>query len=122
MSEEKSYGKATVGYGTGDQREVDIKDFVQATFKNNRVISVMSLEDGTYVISVENTPSSGRICQQMRLSRESFIGLIATSLMYLNCKRENTNDVLRESIGKEEIEYSFSDNLKPFEGNDSSGS
>lgn len=110
MSEEKkSYGKITVGFGTAKAAELEVTDYVQARFKDNRTISVSGIEDGSYCLIVEGLPST------MRLSQESFIGLIATAFIYFECKGIDINPLYKEAAG-DEIQYSFSDNLKPIPG------
>lgn len=49
----------------------------------------------------------------MRLSRESFIGLLATSLLYLNVKGEDMLELTKKSIDGDMLRYHLSDNLKP---------
>ncbi len=106
------YGKITVGVGTNEQRELQIVDFVQAHFKDNRIISVSQIEDGTLVGVVENPPSTGRNTQaSIWLSKESFIGLLSTAMLYFNVKGEDIQKLLEESIQGNEVDYSFSDNL-----------
>ena len=106
------YGKITVGYGTSEQRELEIIDFVQANFKDNRVVSISQIEDGSLIGAVENPPSSGRCPQtSIWLSKESFIGLISTAMIYFNIKGEDMQKLLEESIKGNEVNYSFSDNL-----------
>lgn len=106
------YGKITVGVGTNGQRELQVVDFVQAHFKDNRIISVSQIEDGTFVGVVENPPSTGRNPQaSIWLSKESFIGLLSTAMLYFNVKGEDMQKLLEESIQGNEVDYSFSDNL-----------
>jgi hypothetical protein len=106
------YGKVTVGYGTNAQKELEIVDFVQAHFKDNRTISISQIEDGSFVGTVENPLSTGRNPQSsIWLSKESFIGLISTALLYFNIKGEDLENILRESTKGNDVDYSFSDNL-----------
>lgn len=106
------YGKITVGIGTKDQRELEIVDYVQAHFKDNRIISVSQIEDGSFVGTVENPPSTGRNTQSsIWLSRESFIRLLSTAMLYFNVKGEDMQKLLEESIENNEIDYTFSNNL-----------
>lgn len=107
------YGKITVGVGTNQRRELEVVDFIQARFKNNRIISISQIEDGSFVGAVENPPSSGRNTQStIWLSKESFIGLLSTAMLYFNLKGEDMQKLLEESAEGEKIDYSFSDNLK----------
>lgn len=107
-------GKLTVGVG-GSSRELEIIDFVQAYFLNNRVVSVCSLEDGSIVISVENPPSSGRAAQSnIWLSKESVIGLMTTLFLYFGCKAEDIESLFRKTVeNKDMLDFSYSDNLTP---------
>lgn len=117
MKEEQSkntYGVITVGYGTKEQRELKIVDFLQTMMKDNRTISVCKIEDGTYVLAVENPPSTGRASQQkMWLSEESLTGLLSTAFLYFSAKGENLEELLKQSVDKNEIDYRFSDNIRP---------
>ena len=54
QEEKVSIGKVTVGFGTAEQREMGIVDFVQANFKDHRLISISQIEDGSIVTVVEN--------------------------------------------------------------------
>lgn len=117
MDEKKNYGKAVLGAESSERREVDIMDFVQSTYKDNRVVTISSLdkEEG-YILSVENVESSGRNPQsQMFLSKESFIALMTTSVLYWGCKGVDLADLLKDSAGGGDIKYNFSDNLNPIE-------
>ncbi|GAA4391780.1 hypothetical protein [Hymenobacter koreensis] len=109
-----NYGTVTTGFGTAQQRELPITDFVQANYVNNRVISVMGINGESIVASVENPESSGRNPKQvMYLSRESFVGLLSTGFLYFSCKGESLEDLLKEAVQKQAIEYNYSDNLGP---------
>ena len=106
------YGTVTVGFGTNQQKELQIIDFVQTTFKDNRLISVSQLEDNSYVCTVENPISTGRNPQStMLLSKESMIGLVSTILFYFNLKDENIEDLLAKSTTDDRVKYVSSDNL-----------
>lgn len=107
------YGKITVGYGTSDQKELQVVDFLQAKFKDNRVISISQIEDGTFIGAVENPPSTGRNTQStIWLSKESLIGLLSTAMLYFNIKGEDLQSLLEQSTQGKDIDYSISDNLQ----------
>lgn len=109
-----SRGKITVGYGSSEQRELEIEDFVQAEYKDHRLISISQIEDGSIVAAVENPASSGRNTQAtIWLSKESFIGLLATGVLYFSAKGEDLEQLMNEAFEKEDITYAYSDNLKP---------
>ena len=106
------YGKITVGYGTSKQRELQVIDFLQAKFKDNRVISISQIEDGTFVGSVENPPSTGRNTQAtIWLSKESLIGLLSTAMLYFNIKGEDLHSLLEQAVTGDDVDYNFSENI-----------
>lgn len=107
-------GTVTVGAGTPGQREIGILDFVQCFFKENRVITVGTLEDGSMILGVENLKSSGRAAQAtMWLSPESVIGLVATISIYWNQKGLNVEQMLQSSLDRDDlIDFRFSENIK----------
>ncbi len=106
-------GKITVGYGSAEQKEIDILDFVQSTYKDNRVITAAGLEDGSMLISVENPASTGRAPQaNIWLSKESVLGIISTCFLYFGSKGENIESLFLRSLkDKEIVEFTCSDNL-----------
>lgn len=107
-----SRGKITVGYGTPEQRELEILDFVQAQFKDNRLVCISKIEDGSMVAVVENPVSSGRNPQaSIWLSRESFIGMLSTAFLYFSAKGEDLGELMKNSVEKHDIQYTYSDNL-----------
>lgn len=108
----ETYGKVTVGYGGIEQRELEIVEYVQAKFKDNRLISISKLEDDTMVLSVESPPSTGRNAQStIWLSKDSLIGLLSTASLYLAIKGEDLSEMIEDIVG-EEVNYGVSDNLE----------
>lgn len=116
---EKHYGTVTVGAGTTGQREIGIIDFIQTSFKDNRLITISTLADEQgYLLSIENPHSSGRNpAQNIWLSKESFVGLLSSSFIFWNCKNENLEELMKETVDKNMFDYKASDNLKPFNEN-----
>ena len=111
--EEKDYGKVTIGYGSSLEQELQVSEFIQATYKDNRLVTVSKLEDDTYVLMVENPQSSGRHPQSiMRLSKESFVGLISSAMLYANLVGWDLESELKKALDSEDIHFSASDNLK----------
>ena len=105
----KTHGKVTVGFGTIQEQELDIVDFVQAEFADHRLVSVTELEDDTLTMSVENPASTGRATSQsIRLGRESFVALIMTAHLFFQLKGLDMAKVLEEVAINEEINYSYS--------------
>ena len=114
MKTESTYGAITVGTGTLNEHKIEIVDFIQAKYKDNRLVSMSQLEDKSFVVAVENPESSGRNTQAtIWLSKESVIAMLSTCMMYFTAKEENINELLKESTEGNLINYSFSDNLKP---------
>lgn len=109
-----SRGKITVGAKSAEQKEIDILDFVQSVFKDNRVITVAGLEDGSMLISVENPESTGRASHAtIWLSEESVLGVLSTCLLYFGCKGEDIESLFLNSLrNKDMVDFTYSDNLK----------
>ncbi|MDF2931236.1 MAG: hypothetical protein K0R36_567 [Chryseobacterium sp.] len=115
LEENENYGKATIGFGTPEQKELNIVEFLQAEYKDNRLMSVVMLEDESFIFSVENPVSSGRAPHQsMRLGKESAIGMLSTILLYFNAKlgEEGMQEAIKEASVRNEINYSTSKNFK----------
>lgn len=107
-------GKAIIGYGTSQEHQLEIVDFVQANFADNRLVSVTELEDGTFTMTIENPPSSGRaIHQSIRLGKESFAAILFTAHLYLAGKGMRIEQILESVVVKEEIQYSYSSGINP---------
>ncbi len=109
-----SRGKITVGIGSGEQKEIEVLDFVQSTFKDNRVITTAGLEDGSMLITVENPKSTGRASQAtIWLSKESVLGILSTCFLYFGCKGEDVQSLFLDSVqNKDMLDFTYSDNLK----------
>jgi hypothetical protein len=108
----KSRGKITVGE-EGQKKQLEIIDFVQAQFKDNRLIAIAGIEDGTLVLSIENPLSTGRSGQtNIWLSKESALGLMSTCFLYFGCKGENIEKLFMDSVANNDlIDFTCSDNL-----------
>lgn len=114
--QEKTYGEITVGVGTQLEHKLKILDFIQAGFKDNRLASISMIEDNSYVIAIENPQSSGRASQStMWLSKESVMAMLTTCMIYFTAKGENIEALIQEAMTKDQINYSYSDNLNPLD-------
>lgn len=112
MSEAKDYGKVTTGYGTENQKEIKVVEFIRTTYNDNRNITISKLEDDSLFLSVENPKESGREPQAMiRLSKESFVGLLTTCLMYSNSVGLDLKEALETQMNGDSVGYSHSDNI-----------
>jgi hypothetical protein len=125
MSENKEEGYGSVSYYDENyiKHEHKIVDHIQARYVDNRLITIAGVDDGTTILSVENPESTGRAkTSQMRLSRESMVGLLSTVMLYYDAKGINLQKELEETAVGGKIEYSVTDNLKhPFEDGGSNG-
>lgn len=109
--ENNEYGSIKI---LGTDKEIPIKNWVKALFTDNRVISILEIDGGDFIIDVQNPEHSERAKQvNMRLSKESFIGLFSALAIYYRCKGYNEKDLI-ESCKEQGIEYYFSGNLKTF--------
>jgi len=110
-------GSITVGYGTKDCREVEVKNYMQFEFADSRAISISELvNDEGYVLCVENLKSTGRADQSiMWLSEISFKALVASSQFYLASRNgEITPESIDDMIGgKKFLGYRFGGNIAP---------
>ena len=109
--ETKSNGKITVAFGTAQQHQLEIEEYVRSKFKDNRVFSVLKIEDGSFVVSVENSPETDRSTQQMWLSKESLVGIAGAIMLYFKVKGESVDELIRDSADGGEVPYTFSDNI-----------
>jgi hypothetical protein len=113
MSEE-DYGKATVGYGTPNEREIPIEKWLSAYYVDGRKFSVVKLENNNYILTIENHESSGRdVKQQMMLTEGSLIALIATVNLFMTGDKMNFENQLNTILGTDKsIQYNCSDNFE----------
>lgn len=113
-----NYGKATVGIGTTEMREIDILNYLQAQYKDHRLISIAQVEDDveSFIVTVENPESTGRATKQsIWLSKESLMGFVSAVMLYFTAKKENLDELLKNCVSDKEIGYSVSDNIKVIE-------
>lgn len=98
--EQSPYGNITVGHGTSFQKEIGITEYIQAHYKDNRLISISGLEDGSILAAVENPMSTGRNTQStIWLSKESFIGMLGTAMLYFSAKGEDMAELMKDAAG-----------------------
>jgi hypothetical protein len=102
------YGHIT----TGDGSKLAIVDVLQASYLDNRTISVMSIEDQSIAIAIENLPSSGRNPQQtLRLSQESLAAVLMSAILYFSAKGVNLDELTRRVVAAEQLRFIKSANL-----------
>jgi hypothetical protein len=113
-AKKENYGTMSIGYGSSKQQEIALLDYVRADFVDHRLVSIMTAEDDSIILAVENPATTGRAPQNlMRLSQESFVGLITTSLLYLSAKGLDLGVLAEQVVKNQQIVYQYSDNLQP---------
>lgn len=114
MKDVKSYGKVTVGYGTKDQKELDVVEFLQAEYHDMRLVTISVLNDDvkSMVATVENPLSTGRNPQSsIWLSQESMFALVSTYFLFLTMRGVDVKSMIEKSISKDVLDFSYSDGL-----------
>ena len=113
----ESHGKLTVGFGTPQQREIEVKDYIAFSAADDRKVSIAELvDDQGYIVSVENYPSSGRnTANTMWLSKESLQAVGFAFHMFNAAKGWEPDQVIEEVFGSPDFVFYHSDGLKnPF--------
>lgn len=107
---EKQY--AVVGYGTPEERKVEMTEFLQVDFEDGRTVHVCKTELDGVMVSVLNSKESGRTpYQSIWLSDDSLTSMIDTICLYFIGKGIKLDDMIGkrfESI----IGMNHSDNIK----------
>ncbi len=107
--------KVTVGAGTPEQKELEIIEFVQVEYTGGRLVTNSKLEDGSYLILVENAEDSGREKQQaLWLTEESFFAVVANCMLYSMHKGQDVKDVFNKIV-EDGQDYRYSKNFNPLE-------
>lgn len=115
MGKINELGTLTVGVRTDECKTLNVVNFVRAVYVDDRVVGIQEIEDDSILITVQNPVGSEREANvNMWLTKESFMGVLATAFVYLECKGEDSSKLLEKCIDGNELEYFFSDNLKPF--------
>lgn len=90
----------------GNRKVLDIINFVQVEFKDNRLVSMGETNEGTYILSVENPEDSERNRQtSIHLTEESLIGLIATIHLFFKETSFPLSEKLGEILKDGQMEY-----------------
>ena len=98
-----NHGKVTIKED-GKEREIAIVDYSRFEFKDNRFVTILETEEKTYIISVENLPSTGRCpIQKMHLTEESLIGILTSALQHLTFKGVDLEELMKNSVGENEL-------------------
>jgi hypothetical protein len=107
-SEKKHYGTVRIGEAN-NYTTLGIEDFISGEFPGERKITISNIEGGTFVLSVENFPSSGRTSQSLHLTKESLMSLYIMMFLHLDIigERENFRKYLDEAFD-DGLELSYS--------------
>jgi hypothetical protein len=111
IEEQEDYGEVTLGYGSLEQRKSKIKSFLQAEYKDHRLITVCNFEDAFGLI-IENPQSTGRSNQNMHLSKESLVALLSTAIMYLEMSGMDMQELIKQSTNGDNVQFSYSKDLQ----------
>lgn len=108
--QQEYYGEVTIGGGGQLQRKAKIKSFLQAEYKDHRLITVFQFEEA-FGLSIENPESTGRSSQNMHLSKESLVALLSTAIMYLEMAGMDIRELLNEATKSDNINFSYSKDI-----------
>ena len=98
----------TVGVGTAEQREIEIKSYIIASFIGDRKITIMELIDSSILCFVENPPDSGRDTkQEIWLTRESLVAFMGLVITFFGENGENLADLMKAASSDDCVEYTF---------------
>lgn len=100
---ENNYGEVTIAE-KGNERKIAIVDYSRFQFKDNRFVTIIETEVKSYIVSVENLPSTGRSpIQKIHLTEESLIGVLTSALQHLTFKGVDLEELMKNSVGKNEL-------------------
>jgi len=103
-------GFVTLGGGGELERKAPIKSVLQATYKDNRLVTVLTFEEA-YGITIENPSSTGRSSQNMHLTEESLVALISTAMLHFCMQGKDIKELIEKSAKRDEIDFSYSKNM-----------
>lgn len=97
----------------GNPKEMEILDFIQASFVGNRTVTIGKIEDGNYLLNIVRKPETGESIQSyMFLTKESMIALFATMSLYFSATGEDVDKLLKEVIDHDSMDYILSPNIE----------
>ena len=114
MTENKSYGKITLGKGSEVERQVDALNGILIKYKEGRSVSLSETCEG-FLLTIRNEHPTNRDARQdMFLTKESLYAMLNTIHYYTLAKGESISECIKNSLA-ETTEYNISDNLtNPF--------
>ena len=97
----------------GNTKEMDILDFIQASFVGDRRVTIGKIEDGNYLLDIVRTPENENPIQShMFLTKESMVALLATMSLYFSATGEDVGGLLKSVMTKDSMDYILSPNLE----------
>ena len=97
----------------GNQKEMEILDFIQASFVGDRTVTIGKIEDGNYLLDIVRKPETGEPIQSyMFLTKESMTALLATMSLYFSATGEDVDKLLKSVMIKDPMDYILSPNLE----------
>ena len=97
----------------GNQKEMEILDFIQASFIGDRTVTIGKIEDDNYLLNIVRKPETKEPIQSyMFLTKESMIALFATMSLYFSATGEDVDKLLKEIIDSDSTDYILSPNIE----------
>lgn len=94
---------------------LDITAFVKTTSFKDRKVTILKLEDDTYILRVENLNEVRRAkSAEMRLSQDSLYAILSTCLFFLSGLKVDFNAEIKRMLdetGELELKYTSSPNV-----------
>ena len=97
----------------GNSKEMEILDFIQASFIGDRTVTIGKIEDDNYLLNIVRKPETKEPIQSyMFLTKESMIALFATMSLYFSATGEDVDKLLKEIIDSDSTDYILSPNIE----------
>lgn len=107
----KKVGFVKMRDGEGGVHEVALTNMVRSHFKDNRLCTVAKTEQDSFVLAIENPPSSGRCtCNQMHLTEDSMLALFGAVCSYYIHQGIDLNKRMKELIDSDTVDIEYIDN------------
>ncbi len=109
----KTYGEVKMGVGTDQPSTRQVVEFMRSEYKDKRYATVAKLDDGSFLISIENPEGSERTTYvSMWLSKESLFALMTNTMFYFSKAGVDLDDMLKQSMAEGVVNYNCSENLE----------
>lgn len=91
-------------------RQIEVTDMLRSVFKDHRMCSVAKTEEGSFMLMVENPPSTGRHPKtQMHLTEDSMLALIQTIFLYYMHHDISINEKMKAIVDSDIIHFEYVD-------------